>query len=165
MGMCSCCFQHGGTRGVIAWALFLLLLSTLLFVSSRYGREEMQRVDVFAPCVYPIYVSWVMDCVSYLLHFRRVDLWGGRLSFCGAAKALGKARGQSIEEHVCFPEFLCSPGQVSNLGFLMAPITGNCLKKKTKKNQEAKMQKFPSITFSVNDSAELLEKCSGSALG
>uniref|UniRef100_A0A8V0XI73 Transmembrane protein 150C n=1 Tax=Gallus gallus TaxID=9031 RepID=A0A8V0XI73_CHICK len=25
----------------------------------------MQRVDVFAPCVYPIYVSWVMDCVLY----------------------------------------------------------------------------------------------------
>lgn len=40
---------------------------TLFFVSSRYGWEEMQRVDVFTSCLYPVYISWIMDSVSYLL--------------------------------------------------------------------------------------------------
>lgn len=40
---------------------------TLFFVSSRYGWEEMQCVDVFTSCLYPVYISWIMDSVSYLL--------------------------------------------------------------------------------------------------
>lgn len=76
----SGCF---GTCGAFSWVLLLLstlrggkgagclcplsFVFTLHFVSSRYGREEMQRVDVFASCVYPVYVSRIMDSVSYLL--------------------------------------------------------------------------------------------------
>lgn len=44
---------------------------TLCFVSSRYGREEMQRVDVFASCVYPVYIGRIMDSVSYLPGYLR----------------------------------------------------------------------------------------------
>lgn len=46
---------------------------TLFFVSSRYGWEEMQRVDVFTSCLHPVYISWIMDSVSYLL----LVIWKG----------------------------------------------------------------------------------------
>ncbi|KAK2541743.1 Tmem150c [Columba guinea] len=31
---------------------------------ARYGWEEMQRVDVFTSCVYPVYIGWIMDSLS-----------------------------------------------------------------------------------------------------
>lgn len=63
---CSFCFQMRETKA--GWYLCpLSFVFTLFFVSSRYGWEEMQCVDVFTPCVYPVYISWIMDSVSYLL--------------------------------------------------------------------------------------------------
>lgn len=76
---CSSCFQKRGTE----WGQYLCLLSfvfTLFFVSSRYGWEEMQRVDVFTSCVYRVYISWIMDSVSsHLLVIWKSKLgWGSR---------------------------------------------------------------------------------------
>lgn len=71
----------------------------------------------------------------------------------GAGKAHDRGRGQSVpvhglEDHIFIPEFLCSPGQVSDLAFFLAHVTGSCLKRHRQK----------CIMFSLNDSAELLEK-------
>ncbi|OXB84102.1 UNVERIFIED_CONTAM: hypothetical protein H355_012220, partial [Colinus virginianus] len=59
-----------------------------------YGREEMQCVDVFAPCVYPVYVSRIVDSVSYLLQ-TGVKPWG-ILECPSAGKALERVRGNLV---------------------------------------------------------------------
>jgi len=37
----------------------------------------MQCVDVFTSCVYPVYISWIMDSVSYLL----LVIWESKLGW------------------------------------------------------------------------------------
>lgn len=63
---CSSCFQKRGAEAG-GYLCPLSFVFTLFFVSSRYGWEEMQHMDVFTSCVYLVYISWIMDSVSYLL--------------------------------------------------------------------------------------------------
>lgn len=63
---CSFCFQKRRDEAG-GYLCPLSFVFTLFLVSSRYGWEEMQRVDVFTSRVYPVYISWIMDSVSYLL--------------------------------------------------------------------------------------------------
>lgn len=56
------------------------------------------------------------------------------LSYCGAGKPHDRGRGQSmpvhgLEGHIFIPEFLCSLGQVLDLAFFPAHVTGSCLKR------------------------------------
>lgn len=74
--VCFLCFQKRGAEAS-GYLCPLSFVFTLFFVSSRYGWEEMQRVDVFTSCVYPVYISWIMDSVSYLL----LVIWESKLGW------------------------------------------------------------------------------------
>lgn len=120
-----------------AWVLCpLSLVFTLPFVPSRHGWEEMQRVDVSTSCVHPVYLSWIMDSVSYLL----LLVWEGKVGWgswkchCGVGcssvwRVFGNALPLAVpvhglEDHIFIAGFLCSPGHISDPAFVLAHITG-----------------------------------------
>lgn len=69
--------------------------------------------------------------------------WG----YCGAGKAHDRGRGQAVplhglEDHVFIPEFLCSPGQDSDVAFFLAHVTGSCLKRDRQKCKNSLSSRF-----------------------